>query len=319
MSTSLLPAGGPTVLHRPTRPRVRLAPALLGALLLAGGPSCRKHPTSLADITVDQASLHDVQFGTVAVLGGVVTGSGILVVRDIHGHQHSWPVALRGGVAGLVVDVNVSGPMQNNRATLRLPAERVSANHLLGRYRGMSGSFVTGVGIDGRRLRNKHGVVYEKSYLSVGVGVHGGFEWVRIDITGGPLIGDPVDTADTGVTPPLDPDVPVDTGYAPSDRSSGCGCGGPGGDGDTAEPADTDTDTPDDTDSPDPSDPPHDPSDPGAEGGGSGGSSAGCCGGSGGSGCDDGSCDTRAASAPWWVVALVLPWVRRRRRPPGQE
>lgn len=258
-------------------------------LLLLGLGACRGHPDALMDVPVASASLQDVSLTTVAVIGGPVTGSGTLVVTEPGGVVRAFPVELRGSTLGAVLEVDVDGPGHDNRAEFVLPAPVVTGNDLLGRYRGSSVSLDLVLGFDSVHLKNKRDVMLDKNYFSIGVGLHAGFEWLRIDVAGAELTQDTADPweprrsggCNCTVPPPVVDDT-SDTG--PPDTADSAG---------TSPTADTDSPTttpgtPVDTDAP-----------------------ASTAEGSGGSSCDEG-CASAPVPVPWWTLLLV-PWLARRR------
>jgi hypothetical protein len=231
--------------------------AALGILLVSG--CARLERDDLEGIQVESAELDNVSIGTVGALAGFSEGSGTLVVVDTSGAAHAWPVALGGGMVGLVVDMGASVD-GTNRTALTLPSEPITADELLGTYHGTNEDAVLGVGVQAWHLRNKAGVEMEHGWFSAGFGVMVDVAWLRMRIGHGsvdtdlpiafdtgnpppPVTGDTSDTADTSKPADTDTDTdtdsqppPVDTGSAASnDSSSGCGhghgngCGGDGG------------------------------------------------------------------------------------------
>lgn len=278
------------------------------ALTLLG---CRGHPDGLDHIPVERAYLDDVRLVTVALVGGVVTGEGTLVIEQPNGLLRGFPVELQGGTVGVAFEIDLDGPIAINRAELVLPDERITGNQLLGRYHGGSLSLTPGIGVDGHFLRNKHKVRLNKAYLSVGAGVHAGVEWIRVDLK-------PVEDDDTDETVGTDSQgawtdssvVWTDSGmgYDRYERSGGCGCSGPPEVRDTSAPSDTDGADSDSEGTPTEPEPstPDETTEPAASG--DAGSGCDCSSGSDGCGC----ASTRAVQT-WWLAVLMLPWVRRRR------
>jgi hypothetical protein len=160
--------------------------AILALALLAG---CKADLGQLESVEVREAWVEDAKLQSVALFGGGAWGRGTLVV---HGQQGEWlevPVTLRGGMLGLVFDFTREEP----ELRLELPDDPITADMLLGGYRGSGEEVVIGVGLEVRHLHNQHGVGIDQADLAVGVGVMFAYEWLRIRVS-----GDPLEAEDTG-------------------------------------------------------------------------------------------------------------------------
>lgn len=264
----------------------------------------------LSEIEVASADLVGISMTTAAVVAGGGGGSASLVVTEPDGDTHTFPVAIRVVTAGAVVEVDHTLDFGNDRA-LDLPeGERLTADQLLGRYRGVAGSLTVGAGVTGHRLRNRHGVVLDKAMFAVGVGIFAGWkqlhlslgdrygevhDWEDFIIEDSPDLEDtaPDDTADTApaddTAPFDDTGLAADSGGAPEPPSGSTGCGCAGGRSDA---------TWEDSSSPEP-----------PSSGGAGCDASGCDAGSGG--CV--GCGTSGGAPAGWLGLIALITLRRRR------
>jgi len=283
------------------------------------------------DVRVASATLVNLDSNTVAVLAGASAGDALLVYTTTDGSSGAIPVAVTGGTVGAVVEIDVDlNPGSDVPLDLSDADPDLTLDDLFGTYRGSTWGLTLGFGGAGMTLRNKHGVRLSDVHWTAGVGIYGGFEWLRIRRG-----GDEGQDDDTGVID--DSGVPV-----PPPSTGGGGGGGCNGgsasppDTDDTDPADTDpgdTDTdPGDTDTepgdtdpepgtePDPVDPDPSTSSSGcscngdSSSDGSSGDQASSGSGCGdGSGCDDGSnCAVGGGRPPMLALALIIGLLRRR-------
>ena len=161
-------------------------------------------PLAFEGIEVESARLEGARISTAAFIIGRVRGGADLVVEGTHGESVTGPVSLRGGTAGLSADLNMTEfPLSD--IPLQLPREPVMGEELLGKYRGSSASFVSGIGVETHHLHNEAGVEIDQAFLAVGVGLMWGYEWVTMSA---------IDEGDTGDTGDTGADTGVDTGGA---------------------------------------------------------------------------------------------------------
>jgi len=178
--------------------------------------ACSPQPPELPGVEADRAWIEDLDLGTVAVVGGVVTGQAMLRIED-DGRQWGFPVELRGGVVGAVLELGVGfnwAPIE-----LQLPRSDVPGDELLGTYKGFSGGLAIIGGFDGRSLKNKHGVRLRGSPFQLGLSVNASYEWLKIRLPEETGVGsESFDTGDYANPPPTcgsgcsDWDIGFDTG-----------------------------------------------------------------------------------------------------------
>jgi hypothetical protein len=152
------------------------------ALLLMG---CRSDLGQLEAVEVRRAWVEDAELTSLALIGGGCWGDGTLVVLGQEGERLEQPVDLRGGMVGFVLDVTREEP----ELWLELPDEPVTADQLLGGYRGSGEEVVIIAGLEVRHLRNEHGVGIDQASLALGLGVMFAYEWLRIRVDGDPVTG----------------------------------------------------------------------------------------------------------------------------------
>lgn len=217
-------------------------------LLLACSPQ-----VPLSEIEVASADLDGISATTIALVGGFTGGSATLSVVDTEGRHHSFPVDIKAGSAGALVEIDHTFDFGNSSA-LELPEEPLTADQLLGSYRGTEAALVVGAGVKGMSLENRHGVVLDKEFFAVGLSIYAGFEWAALSL--GDNYGetytweefvadsgfeawdsDELDSSDTGWEPTDsgEPQDPLDdTGGPPSvdpgDSDGGVDCEGCAGD-----------------------------------------------------------------------------------------
>lgn len=168
-------------------------------LLLLAVLGCRPAELDyLSDVEIRRAELEGLTVQTMAVLGGATYGGGDLVIEAMDGSEYIVPVDVRGGTAGLGVDLLPLGAV--GRALLELPDRRVMGNELFGRYKGSSQSIVAGAGVEVRHLRNPYGVIIDEPAFGLGVGLMVGYEWLSVwpKIPEESLGAFVIDTGDTG-------------------------------------------------------------------------------------------------------------------------
>jgi len=159
---------------------------VLSMLLLVG---CAQDLSELEAVEVERASILDVQLTSVALFGGGTWGRGTLEVDGLHGEQLVVPVTLRGGSLGAIVDITRQEP----DLLLELPQQTITADQLLGSYRGSTEEVVVIAGVDVRHLHNEHDVGIDQANLALGFGVMFAYEWLRVRVDGDRHI-----VADTG-------------------------------------------------------------------------------------------------------------------------
>ena len=160
---------------REKRSVMRVLP--LPLLLIIG---CAPDLSALEAVEVERASVVDVHLTSVALVGGGTWGRGTLEVDGMGGEQLVVPVTLRGGALGAIMDFTREEP----DLLLELPGQPVTADQLLGGYRGSAEEFVVIVGVDVRHLHNEHGVGIDQANLALGLGVMFAYEWLRIRVDG---------------------------------------------------------------------------------------------------------------------------------------
>lgn len=275
--------------------------ALVPLLLSCAGPG-----DELAAIRVVSADLDGIVLKSAAVVGGGVGGRATLNVWDAQGRVHSFPVLIKGSTVGAVVEVDRAMDLGRYSA-MRLPDEPLTGDQLLGRYRGPSVGVVVGAGVTTWDLENRHGVELDKEFLTLGVAVFAGVEWVHLSLGGPggqvedlgssefPPYDSGLDTADTADTAP---DSGEDTG--PLTWDSSVPPPPPGAPIGCAVRSDQQPQTSDDPE----------PGDTGFSD--AGGSSTDC-----GGGCQsdsDGACDSSCDGSSAWLMGLLVMVGWRRRR-----
>jgi len=159
---------------------------VLPLLLLVG---CAQDLSELEAVEVERANIVGVQLTSVALFGGGTWGRGTLEVDGLHGEQLVVPVTLRGGALGAIVDITRQEP----DLLLELPQQTITADQLLGSYRGSAEEVVIIAGVDVRHLHNEHDVGIDQANLALGFGVMFAYEWLRVRVDGDRHI-----VADTG-------------------------------------------------------------------------------------------------------------------------
>jgi hypothetical protein len=153
--------------------------AILASALLVG---CAPKLSSVEDEPISAAWLEHFDLSSIAVLGGVADGDAFLGYTTLDGTTRSLPVHLGGPIVGVVMDMTVdpewgpSIPLDLSEAEV----DPVMLSDALGTYKGAAASFAMGIGVSTRELRNRHGIGLQDDHLAFGVGIMGGFSWVRI-------------------------------------------------------------------------------------------------------------------------------------------
>ncbi len=173
-----------------TRPSatVRCA-AVLGAGLLAAtllGAGCGGGP--FGDFVVTDASLHDVDWQSAAIIGGASWTSGLLDLTDDSGQVHAFDVDVSGPEVGFFIDIgtgdnNPDDCLLQSSASLVLPAgKQVIADDVAGVYAGTKGSLRFALGAEEHDLQNGAGVKLSGGAFDLGMGIWLGFEWLGIGV-----------------------------------------------------------------------------------------------------------------------------------------
>jgi hypothetical protein len=175
---------------------MRCALAIATLLPLAG---CSPDLGWLEEVEVQRAWVEGAQLTSVAFIGGGTWGRGTLMIEGQQGERLTVPVTLRGGSLGGILDVSREEP----DLFLELPDEPVTADQLLGSYRGSAEEIVVIAGVDVRHLHNEHGVGIDQASLALGLGIMFAYEWLRIRVDGDRHIvqDDGWDTADPELAP----------------------------------------------------------------------------------------------------------------------
>lgn len=153
-------------------------PGLASALLLVTG--CAPDLSTLEAVEVERARVVGTRLSSVALFGGGTWGTGTLEVDGSAGELLEVPVTLRGGTLGAILDLTREEP----ELQLELPDQPVTADQLLGSYRGSTEEIVVIAGVDVRHLHNEHGVGIDQATLAWGLGVMFAYEWLRIRVDG---------------------------------------------------------------------------------------------------------------------------------------
>lgn len=149
----------------------------------------------LEAVEVQRAWVEVDQLTSVAFIGGGTWGTGTMVVEGQQGEQLEVPVTLRGGTLGAILDATREEP----DLFLELPDDPITADQLLGAYRGSTEEIVVIAGVDVRHLHNEHGVGIDQASLALGLGIMFAYEWLRIRVDGDRSIIQ--DTAQPELTP----------------------------------------------------------------------------------------------------------------------
>jgi len=165
--------------------------AALPLLLLLG---CSPDLSELEAVEVHRASIVDTTLSSVALFGGGSWGQGTLEIEGSAGEQLTVPVTLRGGALGAIIDATREQP----DFQLELPDEPITADQLLGSYRGSGEEVVIIFGVQIRHLRNEHGVGIDQASLAMGFGIMFAYEWLRIRVDGDRELYEDTGLDDTG-------------------------------------------------------------------------------------------------------------------------
>ncbi|MCB9745305.1 MAG: hypothetical protein H6741_25460 [Alphaproteobacteria bacterium] len=156
---------------------------------------------TMPEVEVVHAELQDIGLGNFTVVAGFVRGLGELEFVDVDGQVWRAPVSLWGPELGL------SGgggyPVTQHRdvvfadgepasAPLELPAERMEAAQLLGRYRGLGAGGELGAGARVYWLRNRDDVSLRWVDVRLGVGFTVAYEWLELRLKESPELTDEV-------------------------------------------------------------------------------------------------------------------------------
>jgi hypothetical protein len=129
-----------------------------------------------------------------AILGGGVSGTGLLFATGSDGTECETPVAFEGGQIGAAIDI-VDVLFD---ASLELPQSGVSGAGLFGTYDGTSASSVALLGASTTHLVNGHGVGIDEASPAMGLGFSVAYAWLTMSIYEGDLYAyDSGDSADS--------------------------------------------------------------------------------------------------------------------------
>ncbi len=171
------------------RQLLSLTPLLLALV------GCAADIGHLEEVEVKRASIVGTHLSDVVILGGATWGTGTLEVEGMAGEQLSVPVTLRGGAVGAVFDFTRSEP----DLQLELPDEPITADQLLGSYRGSGEEITIIAGVDVRHLHNEHGVGIDQACLAWGLGIMFAYEWLKVRVDPDRQIYSDDSWADTGL------------------------------------------------------------------------------------------------------------------------
>ena len=137
--------------------------------------------TSWCGSDVSSATISESSIAQIAVIGGSLQGTGLLIAERENGDTCETPVALEGGMFGLVVDfIDVLFI-----APLEIPEGGVDGAALFGHYDGTSASSVAMGGVTTKHLKNGHGVEIDQPSFGLGVGFGWAYSWLDISVAEG--------------------------------------------------------------------------------------------------------------------------------------
>lgn len=157
-------------------------PLFLSLALLTG---CAPDLGALEAIVVRRAWVEDANLTSAALFGGGCWGHGTLVVLGQQGEAVEVPITLRGGMLGFAMDFTREEPALD----LELPEDPVTADQLLGAYRGSGEELVIVAGLEVRHLHNEHDVGIDQADFALGIGVMFAYEWLRLRLDDEPELG----------------------------------------------------------------------------------------------------------------------------------
>jgi hypothetical protein len=156
---------------------------------------CAQDLSHLEEVEVRQAWVVGAHLTDVAVIGGGTWGKGTLEVLGMEGEELTVPVTLRGGSVGFAFDFSRSEP----QLQLELPDEPVTADQLLGSYRGSGEEITVVAGVDVKHLHNEHGVGIDQACLAWGLGINFAYEWLNMRLDHSRTVYQDVGDDDTGL------------------------------------------------------------------------------------------------------------------------
>lgn len=164
-------------------------------LLLSLLTACAE-PT-MPEVEVVHAELQDMGLGNFTIVAGFVRGVGDLEFVDTEGQVWRAPVSLWGpelgasGGGGYPITQHRDAVFPDGEpasAPLELPAERVPAEQLLGRYRGLGAGLEIGAGARVYLLKNRDDVELDWVDVRLGAGFTLSYEWLELRLKESPLV-----------------------------------------------------------------------------------------------------------------------------------